>query len=262
MKSRGLLSVLTFSEKREDILFLLFNKPKTLEEIKSHFNVSSPEILPRIKEMETKNLICKENKYYVLTPIGKVVVKLFQPLVNTLNVVEEHEQFWLEHEVGAIPMQLLMKIGELGNTQIIESSIEEFYEPHKEFLENILNSRKVMGISPIVHPIYPNFFLQLAEKGIDVSLILTRNAFIKIEKEYSDLLMRGLSFKNGSLYVSDGDIKLACVVTDVFLSISLFYKNGVFDSRSDLISFDKSALLWGEKLFNYFKERSQKIENL
>ncbi|MDD5617348.1 MAG: DUF1724 domain-containing protein, partial [Candidatus Methanoperedens sp.] len=63
-----------------------------------------------------------------------------------------------------------------------------------------------------------------------------------------------------SLYISDVDIRLACVVTDVFFSISLFYKNGVFDSRKDLVSFDGSALAWGEELFNYYRERSQKIE--
>ncbi len=262
IKSRGLLSVLTFSEKREDLLFLLLNEPKTIAEIKSYFDISSPEILPRIKEMETKNLICKDNKHYVLTPVGKIVAQLFQPLVNTLHVLEDNEKFWMDHDVGAIPLQLLMKIGELGNTQIIDSGIEELYEPHKECLENILKSGKVKAISPIVHPMYPRFFLQLAEKGIDISLSLTRNAINKIRKENSDLLAQALSFKNVSLYISDEKIKLTCIVTDVFFGICLFNKTGTLDSKTELISFDKSALLWGEELFDYFKDRSQKIENL
>jgi predicted transcriptional regulator len=33
----------------------------------------------------------------------------------------------------------------------------------------------------------------------------------------------------------------------------------VFDSRNDVVSFDESALLWGEELFNYFRERSKRI---
>ena len=131
-----------------------------------------------------------------------------------------------------------MRISELDDTQIIESGTEELFEPNKESLENILNSKKIMGISPIVHPVHPELYLQLLERGTEVSLILTRKVFDKLEKEYNDMLSRGLSFKNGSLYISDEDIKLVCVATDVFFSISLFFKNGVFDSKQDLISFN------------------------
>lgn len=262
MKSRGLLSVLTFSEKREDLLFLLLNEPKTIAEIKSHFDISSPEILPRLKEMETKNLICKDNKHYVLTPVGKIVAQLFQPLVKTLRVLEDNEKFWMDHDVGAIPLQLLMKIGELGNTQRLECGIEEIYEPHKKCLEYILKSRKIKVISPIVHPMYPNFFLPLAENGVDISILVTRNAIDKIRKENRDILEQVLGFKNMNFYISDEEIRLTCIVTDVFFAICLFYKNGTFDSKTELISHDKSALLWGEELFDYFKDRSRKIENL
>lgn len=128
-----------------------------------------------------------------------------------------------------------MRINELHDTQIIESSTEELFEPNKESLENILNSKKIMGISPIVHPVYPEFYLQLLERGTEVSLILTRKAFDKLEKEYNDKLVRGLSFKNGSLYILDEDINIVCIATDIFFSISLFFKNGVFDSKQDLI---------------------------
>jgi predicted transcriptional regulator len=204
----------------------------------------------------------REGRKYALTEIGQVVAEHLEPLVKTVEAVEKHEEFWQEHDVGAIPPHLLMRINELYDTRIIESGTEELFEPNKESLENILNSKKIMGISPIVHPVHPEFYLQLLERGTEVSLILTRKVFDKLEKEYNDMLSRGLSFKNGSLYISDEDINIVCVATDVFFSISLFFKNGVFDSRQDLTSFNKSAILWGEELFNYYKERSVKIESL
>ncbi|KCZ71774.1 putative transcriptional regulator [Candidatus Methanoperedens nitroreducens] len=261
MKSRGLLSVLTFSEKRENLLFLLLNEPKTIAEIKGYLNVSTPEIFPRIKEMETKNLIYKENKYYALTPIGKVVAKFFQPLVNTLHVIEENEEFWKEHNIEAIPQCFLERIDELGNCRFIENRLEEMYEPHTEFFENISKSELVMGVAPVFNPAYPAFFLQLALHKVHVSLILTKNVFEKVKNEYRDDLQRFLECNNTSLYVLD-DISLAFVVTDIFLSLSLFYKNGIFDAQRDLISFDESALKWGEELFNYYKEHSKEIKSL
>ncbi len=257
-----LLSIITSSDKRKRLLLLLQQGPKTLEETRLALSFTATGMLPQIRILEERNLVKQEGKQYALTEIGQIIAGYLEPLVKTVEVIELQEEFWREHDAGAIPSNLLMKIGELGNTQIIESRIEELYEPHKEFLDNILNSKKVMGISPIVHPIYPEFFLKLAEKGTDISIILTRKAFDKIEKEYSEMLARGLSFKNACLYISDENIKLACVVTDIFFSMSLFFKNNVFDSRNDLVSFDKHALLWGEELFNYYKERSVKIENL
>jgi predicted transcriptional regulator len=71
-----------------------------------------------------------------------------------------------------------------------------------------------------------------------------------------------LDYNNTSLYILDGDIKFAFVVTNKFLSLSLFFKNGIFDAQRDLISLDKSALKWGEALFNYYKERSEEIKSL
>ena len=257
-----LLSVITSSDKRRKLLLLLQHEPKALDEIKHTLNVTATGMIPQIRILEKRNLVKQEGRKYALTELGHVVTTHLNPLVKTLEVIEKQEEFWCEHDIRSIPSPLLTKINELGDFQIIENSIEELYEPHKEFLDNIQKSKKVSGISPIVHPIYPNFFLQLAEKGTDISLILTRNAFNKIENEYKDLLVRGLSFNNAYLYVSDDDMKLACMVTDIYFSISLFFKNGVFDSRNDLVSFDESALLWGEELFNYYKGRSHKIENL
>ncbi|MCK5660872.1 MAG: winged helix-turn-helix domain-containing protein, partial [Methanosarcinales archaeon] len=183
-------------------------------------------------------------------------------LVKTLEIIEKEEKFWKEHDLEAIPTPLLMKINELGDTQIAENSVEQLYEPHKVFLDNIARCKKVSGISPIVHPSYPEMFLQLAKNGIEVSLLLTKNAFMKVKSEYADLISEFLSFDNASLYVSQGNIKFTCIVTDTYFSISLFYKNGIFDSRNDLVGEDTATLSWGDELFNYHRERAEKIEYL
>lgn len=258
-----LLSIISSSDKRKKIfLLLLQDGPKTLGDLRRTLTFTSTAMLPQIGILKERNLVKQDGRKYALTEIGQVIAKRLESLVKTVEAVEKHEEFLREHDIGDIPSHLLMRISELYDTQIIESSTEELFEPNKESLENILNSKRIMGISPIVHPAHPEFYLQLLERGTEVSLILTRKAFDKIEKEYNDQLARGLSFKNGSLYISEKDINIVCIATDVFFSISLFFKNGVFDPRKDLISFNKSAILWGEELFNYYKERSVKIERL
>lgn len=256
-----LLKTISSSDKRKKILLLLQNGPKTLRDFRNTFGFTSTGMLPQIRILEEQYLVKRVNNNYILTDIGHIVAKHLESLVKTIEVIEQHKEFWWEHDIGSIPIHLRMRINELYDTQIIESSIEEIFEPHKEFLDNVINSKKVMGISPIFHRIYPEFFLQLAERGTEVSLILTRKVFEKVKKEYHDILERGLTTNNLSIYISNEDIKLACISTDVFFSISLFFRNGVFDSKKDFISFDVSSLSWGEELFNYFKGRSLKFMN-
>ena len=119
MKSNGLLSVLTFSEKRKDLLFLIQESPRTLSEIKEYFDVRSPEILPRLKEMENANLIYRQEGMYWLTPLGKVSAMYFRPFLDTLSAIEANEKFWKEHDLTGVPETLLNRIQELEKLFIV-----------------------------------------------------------------------------------------------------------------------------------------------
>jgi predicted transcriptional regulator len=254
-----LLSILTSSEKRKRLVLLLTTGPKNWEEIKEVLDVSATGMLPQIRILEEKHLIRQEDRIYSLTEMGTVLASYLAPLVSTADALEEQYKFWCEHDITAIPMPLLTKIGELRDTRIIEGQIENIYEPHREFLENILLSKRVCGISPLVHPMYPRFFLELAKNGMEISLILTKKAYEKIQNDYELLLREGLGCTNASLYVFDGQVRLAFIVTDRYFSLSLFLKNGIFDAKSDLISANPSARRWGEELFTYFQKQSVKI---
>lgn len=258
----NLLDIITSSDKRKRLLLLLNDAPKTMGEIKEILQVTSTGMLPQIRMLEERNLVKQDSDYYCLTELGCVVAAHLDALVTTLETIEKEEVFWKEHDLSAIPAPLLMKINELGDIKITENSVEQLYEPHKVFLDNVMRCKKISGISPIVHPSYPEMFLQLARNGIQVSLILTKNAFAVVKKEYIEPLSEFLSFDNASLYVLQENIKLSCIVTDTYFSISLFYNNGVFDSRNDLVGADTSTLLWGDELFNYYRERAEKIKYL
>ena len=145
------------------------------------------------------------------------------------------------------PMKSFLISGILAITGSIENSDEEIFDINT-FLNNIAQSKTIKGISHTVHPRYPNFFLDLATKGVEASLILTPGVFKIIKEKYPDILEKGLKLKTSSVYVLKQDIKFSFTVTDSFFSLSLFYNNGVFDSKNDVISRDPSALAWGERI--------------
>ncbi len=261
MKSSGLLSILTFSDKRKDILFLLQDSPRTLSDIKDYFDVKSPEILPRLKEMEAANLITRQEGMYWLTSLGKVSAIHYKPFLDTLTAIETNEDFWRDHDLSAIPDVLLNRIQELKECRVIRDEHEHIYDTHKTFLENILSSAHCIGFSSIFLPGHPSMFLELARSNIPISIIATPNVFFKLKSEYSIEIEEFLKFKHASFHVYD-NAKIAFMVTDRFFTLSLFFKNGTFDPRNDLIGFDSSSIKWGEDLFKYYKENSVKITNL
>ncbi|HII79263.1 MAG TPA: winged helix-turn-helix domain-containing protein [Methanosarcina sp.] len=261
MKSNGLLSILTFSEKRKEILFLLQKSPKTLSEIKDYFNVRSPEILPRLKEMENANMIIRQEGMYQLTSLGKVSAIHFKPFLDTLTAIESNEDFWRDHDITAVPDTLLNRILELKECRVIRDEHEYIYDSHKTFLDNVPASNRFMGFASIFLPSYPSMFLEMARRNIPISIIVTPNVFFKIKSEHNAEIEEFIKFKHTSFHVYD-TAKVSFVVTDRFLSLSLFFKNGTFDPRSDLVGFDNSSIKWGEDLFKYYKENAVEIKTL
>ncbi|WP_406655906.1 winged helix-turn-helix domain-containing protein [Methanolobus sp. ZRKC2] len=252
---------MTYSEKRKDILFLLAEEPRNLSDIKEYFDVSSPEIFPRLKEMENSNLISKDDKVYSITPIGRAILKHYTPFLDILSTIEKNETFWKEHMLDDIPETSLENLSELLECDVVADSIENIYESHKVFKENIDKSRVLKGVSSIFIPTYPDFFVELVNNNVSTSLILTENVFSKVATEHREKLEIYLESSDSELYVIE-DVRLAFVVTDYFFSLSLFFSNGSYDPRSDLVGYDTSAIKWGNDLFEHYRKLSRRVTSI
>jgi Predicted transcriptional regulator len=254
-----LLSIVTTSDKRKKLLLLLQSGPKTMDEIRSTLKVTTTGMLPQIKILSSHGLVRKVDTNYQLTELGGVIAAHLDRLLGTLAVFEQEKQFWKNHDLSGIPLPLRMRIAELSKYHIISSGEEDLYESHSEFQEQILRSTTVHGYAPILHPIYPTFFLALARKGVEISLVLTDSVFARIEKKYGDLLNEGLRYPDASLFVTVENIRLAFIVTDRYFSTGMFFQDGRFDTKLDVTSFEPSALAWGEDLFRHILAGARQV---
>ncbi len=257
MKSKGLLSLLAFSEIRRDILLMLQKEPKTLKEINDYFNATSPEIIPQIRKLEKENLISKEGRKYFLTEIGEIVMQSYIQLSQTLQIFENNMKFWKDHNISGIPKEFRTRLYELGKYKIFEGTPTEMFKPHEEYIKNLLKSKRMMGVSPVLHPEYSKIVTMLAEMGTDISIVITRAVFEKLSKKE---LQSYLNHGNASLRISREQIKIAFTTSDDFFSMRLFLKDNTYDFYRNIISYEISAIKFGEDLFNYYKKRSEKIE--
>lgn len=259
MISKGLLSILAYSEKRREILLMLEKEPRTLQDIKDCLDVTSPEILPQLKKLQKNSLIRPEGRKYVLTDIGEIVLRSFGQLASTLSIFDNDIEFWKEHRIAGIPREFRIRINELGDYRIFKGTQTDMFKPHNEYIKNLLKSKWVMGVSPVLHPDYPKQLQKLAENGIPISIILTRDVLGKLKDCHKMELDKSFQNINERILICNENIELAFTVTDFFLSMRLFLNNGTYDFYNNIISYERSALEWGQDLFNYYERRSEII---
>ncbi len=258
-KSELLLNFLVGSEKRKNLLLFLHESPKTLLEIREGLDVSSAGIIPDIRKMEEKHLIHQSNRTYMLTEMGEVIAESMIRFDGILRIFNSNSKFWNEHIISGIPKEFRLMLFEIGDYELIKSTPNDIFGPQKEYMKNLLKARWMKAVSPVLHPEYPKYVIDLANKGVPVSIIVTRELLDEIKEKYYEELRRGLDLKNTLIMVCNENINISFSVTDFFLSMRLFLNDATYDFFQNLISFDGSAVRWGEDLFSYYEKRSRKV---
>lgn len=254
-----LIDVVFRSKKRRDLLLLLGNGPRTIDNIKTLLDVSATSILPQIKKLTDSNLVIQSNGQYELTDTGELAVKKVRPLINILSLLEKND-FWLEHDLSAIPRYLQDRIGELKDCRIVESEPSQIFEPRTEVLDFISESRSLLVFSSFFRPEFLSLYSKLGRAGAEVSLIFTESVLDKTLHNYERKIKRFVELKNTELFVCKDGVKLGeLIVSERGILLSLFTPNGRFH-HDYVLCFEEEALQWGQDLFEFYKGRAQKIE--
>ena len=258
----SLLDLILLSEKRTQVLLLLLEGPKDIDTIKKTLNASATSVQPQVKKLKEHHLIVQENDLYKLSEVGKIVAEKMKPLLDTLSVLEESADYWADRDMNEIPPFLLRRINELGHCTIIEPQIDHIFEIIPEYVENAEKAKKLEAITPYFHPLFPSFFLGIAEKGAHVSLVLPEPVLKRWVEDYREQTEKFIKMENTKFFVCNDCEKIpAITVADNFLTMALFPKETVFDGKY-VISFEPGALAWGKELYDYYERLSERIHNI
>jgi len=258
----NLLDLILLSEKRKNVLLLLLEGPKDIETIKKALNASATAVQPQVKKLKEQHLVIQEKNLYKLSEMGRVVVEKMKPLVDTLSVIEENANYWSEREVNEIPHFLLRRISELGHCTIIEPQIDYMFELIPEYVKNVRMAKELKVAISYFHPLFPSFFLEIAEKGIPISLVLPESILKRWIEDYREQTEQYIKKENAKLFVcTDCERIPAVAAADNFMAMALFPKSTVFD-RKYMICFEPGALVWGKELYDYYEQRSKQVKNI
>lgn len=254
-----LIDIVFRSQKRRDLLLLLGEEPRTIEDIKILLDVSPTAILPQIKRLTDSNLVIQKNGSYELTDMGEQVFKKVRSLVDVLTLVEKND-YWTEHDLGGIPQYLLDRIGDLKDCNRVKADPSQIFEPSTELLKFFSSSRYLMVFSSFYRPEFLPLYSKLGRLESEVSLIFTESVLEKFLYNYERKIRKLSTMKNTELSVCKDGAKIAeLIVSDLGMMVSLFDSQGRFYHEYMCCS-EPQAISWARELFDFYKSRALKVE--
>jgi len=254
------LKSFTRSKVRTKILLYLKDGPKGTGDLEKEMGIRNTTILHAIKGLIDSDLVDRAEKGYVLTNLGKIQAFKLNEMIDFVLALEGHRDFWRIHDISGIPIELLKKIDMLVHSEIIASDHFDPLKTQNYFLKEIVNSKNVYGVSPIMMPDFPQLIAKLVKKGSNVNLILTTDILKIIYNDHYDLVSELLNQENFILYRIDETVTAAFTVTDSILNLGLFRIDGGYDLGSDLICTGEDSIKWGMELFNFYQEKSELVD--
>ena len=248
------------SELKLNMLSSLLRGEKKLGAMRDELGSSGSTIIHALKDLEEMSLTRQEGKYYKLTSLGVMEAMLIEEASLSMKVLERFQDFWLQHDITAIPGHLLQRIGALQDSTLIQDNSMALDRVHVTFQRLLLASRRVWGVSPIFHSDYVGAFQRLLGEGATVDLILTRGVLDKTlgladTEQIIDYIMRDKL----RVFLTE-ELRIALTVTENGFSMGLFMKDGEYDYTRDLVSSSSKAIEWGEELFRHHLQEAKRLD--
>lgn len=122
-----------------------------------------------------------------------------------------------------------------------------------------MSSKNVKAIFPYLHPDYPliieNLIFKNSKAELTVNKDIYQELFNGIDKKNMKKLIKNKKIK---IYTTKIPIGLYLIVDEDYMGLGLFKTDGSFDQNRILLSENKNAIKWGEKLFKNITEQYTK----
>ncbi len=231
---------------------------KTKKELRKTLNISSSALIQVLSKMTSLELIQEENGCIYILPKGKIILDFCETIRRYEKFLNVFNSYVNNYVIEDLPDYLVRRFYELSEIKVVEKDCDVL-RPHKEFIDGLKISEFIYGYTAVFFPEYVNTFLRFAEEGKEIKIVVSKDVFRQIVKNYENELRKGLEYDNVEFYVSNRDFKFSFVVTDIFFSISFYLRNKLFDYKRDFICESEDGIRWGVDLFNYVVRNSVKV---
>ena len=244
----------TQSEIRLKILSELNKNPNNVRGLVKDTHITYSSISSNIGKLERENYIRKiKNKYHV-NPMTKVYFKTLMDFKNSVEMINDYNSFWNQHNINQLSINAIKRITDLKNTTLIETTPIDIYKTHNTIKKQLINSQNVRAIFPYIHPEYPKIINTILLRGGTIELILPQNIFKEfIYRINTSLRKKGLKTGKLKFYKFKNELNLYLTICNKNMSLGLFKNDGSFDQNRILVSGNYNSYKWACDLFEHIK---------
>lgn len=248
------------SKMRPSLLMLLADSQRDLNDFREELEKPSASILHGLKELERINLIKKDFKNYSLSTKGVLCSASLEKLYRDLYIFQINRDFWQNHSIESIPVDSFRKSYLLKDSVFVESDEHNLSKAFNKYLDLIGGCGDMKIILPIFLEEHLEIILENLENGDNLLLITDEDVFssLKKSKYYDDLVDFS---KKGQVSIRrvDQDLKVFLTVSKHFMSLSLFYKDGLYDNSCFILNEEKDGMEWANILLEKYLKDSIKM---
>ena len=241
------------SSMRTKLLLAVYEGSKNLEELRIELKKPSATILHGLKELETINLIKKSQKRYELTSNGYLLTTNMIKLIENWYSINKNRNFWNNHDLGDIPEDMIKNIYLLKGAEYENSTTSNLSNALNKYLNLLSKSTELKIILPIYSENHFKHIIKLLEEDrLNRLELIVNEKILKSMKQNAGLKKALLKNRKVNVKCVEGDLKLFLTCSDNFMSLTLFFKDGLYDDSQILIGKDENAMQWALNLFKRF----------
>ncbi len=241
---------------RSRLLLCIYDNPKNLDDLRNDLKKPSATILHGLKELETINLVKKVKKSYELTSNGYLLTTNMIKLIENWHSVNRSKDFWNNHDLSAIPEDLLKNIYLLKDAKCVTSTTSNLSNAYNAYLKLISDANRLKIILPIYSENHFKYLIELLEKDKLESLdLVVNNRILNSLGKHEIFNEKILNNKKVNIKCLNRDLKLFLTYCEDFMSLSLFFNDGHYDDSQILIGKDENAIKWAKTLINNYEWR-------
>lgn len=253
------------SRLQTQILLSLGEENKTLLQLREITGSSSQAVIPKIRILESNQLVEEEGHKYRLTPMGKILTSRIEDCNLVSGVFWKFKDFWTKHHLEGIPEPLLNDIGDLLDSEILRDTTEDVHQVLTSYFRCLRGStREISVVSSMTSIELIDAVIERLSQGIPLEVVINKDVYEKLDKEpYIEKYFEMMQYSNFKLMVTEEYVRVGTTVTENFLSFGLYKKDGMlFDLTEQIFGFDNKSLGWGKKFFQYYKDRSKIVRKV
>ncbi|MGY5854918.1 MAG: ArsR family transcriptional regulator [Candidatus Thorarchaeota archaeon] len=227
------------SENRLGILKELRSSMLKTQDIARKMDVTPTEAVRQLQRLSDAGLIQRQpDGTYLISPFGKLVLQLS----SSIEFISHHQDYFSNHDIFQLPIQLVNRIGEVSNANLVMDTIENLNTGQRimmdatEFAYGIAEGHIPELMGPIMD--------KKIREGFQIKMLIPTSMLTK-NKLPPNVEIRGLS-----------EIPLGMVLTESAAVVTFRLVNGKF-GYAGFSGTNPMFLDWVRDLFLYYWEEAR-----